>query len=142
MASPVLLDDTSVVPYLGDTGLFDRGESLTVEPAGDGNINWVRRVRSGSKSVIVKQARSALEKFPEYSADPARLSCEARYFEIAGALSDDGVLPAVLHFDEANHVLVLQDIGDVPGWARASRPAQISTRISKCWPDSCRVFTA
>ena len=56
---------------------------VSVEPAGDGNINWVRRVRvPDGRSIVVKQARGALERFPEYSVDPVRMVFEARYFEI------------------------------------------------------------
>lgn len=110
-----LLDEGNVSAYLIERGILREGEECAVGSAGDGNINWVRRVRgSAGRSCIVKQARDALEKFPQYRADTARLIFEARYMEVARPLDSSGVLPAILHFDEANRILVLQDLGTVP----------------------------
>lgn len=87
-------------------------ETIEVEAAGDGNINWVRRVRlSGGKSLIFKQARPALEKFPEYEVSTERLVFEARYLERAGAFDRDQVLPKVHGFDPEQRILVLEDLG-------------------------------
>jgi len=108
------LDETSVVEYLRRCGVVEPAVDLEVTGAGDGNINWVRRVRAADgRSWIVKQARDTLEKFPEYSADPRRLYFEARYLEVGRPFDRDGVLPRVFHFGENDHVLVLQDLGDV-----------------------------
>ncbi len=109
------LDDNNVPGYLVAIGILRAGDAPVVAPAGDGNINWVRRVRvSDGRSWIVKQARRNLEKFPHYTADTARLVYESRYLDVARACDQGGVLPAVLHFDEANRILILQDIGEVP----------------------------
>jgi 5-methylthioribose kinase len=95
-----------------------------VEPAGDGNINWVRRVRAGGRSWVVKQARPALERFPQYQAPTERIVCEARWLETVRPLDAGRVCPAVLAFDEAARVLVLEDLGDAPrldAWLAAGR---------------------
>ena len=39
------LDDASLPDYLVRAGLLDDARGAAVTPAGDGNINWVRRVR-------------------------------------------------------------------------------------------------
>ena len=85
-----------------------------MEPAGTGNINWVRRARSLSDgaSWVVKQARPALERFPEYRAPTERALFEARYFEMAAPFDREGVCIGVLFFDERERVLVLEDLGD------------------------------
>jgi 5-methylthioribose kinase len=85
-----------------------------VEPAGTGNINWVRRVRSlgDGASWVVKQARPALERFPEYRAPTERALFEARYFETTAPFDREGVCIGVLFFDERERVLVLEDLGD------------------------------
>lgn len=88
------------------------GEDPAVEPVGDGNINWVRRVRSASGSRIVKQARPALERFPEYEAPTERIAVEARFYEAAAPFDPEGVCPQVLAFDPDQSVLVLEDLGD------------------------------
>lgn len=108
------LDDAKLPEYLRGLGLLAPGEAARVEPAGDGNINWVRRVRAGDRSFVVKQARSHLERFPEYRAPTERILCEARYFEAVRPLDRDAVCPAVLRFDADARVLVLEDLGDAP----------------------------
>jgi 5-methylthioribose kinase len=102
--------------YLENRGLRRPGEAARVEPAGDGNINWVRRVRlgDGARSVVVKQARPALERFPEYQVTTERIVFEARYYETVRPLDAAGLGPRVLDFDEPERVLVLEDLGDAP----------------------------
>jgi 5-methylthioribose kinase len=106
-----ILTEADLPSLLSGMGLVPSGSALEVEPAGDGNINWVRRARSREGSWIVKQARPRLERFPEYAAPTERIVCERRYFEIAATLDVDGVCPEVLGFDESDRVLVLADLG-------------------------------
>ncbi len=107
------LDDATLPAFLVRAGLLADARGARVEPAGDGNINWVRRVRApDGRSWVVKQARASLERFPEYRVDSSRMLFEARYFELVRvrvpALA--GVPPRVLHFDEPNRVLVMEDL--------------------------------
>ncbi|RIL06824.1 MAG: hypothetical protein DCC71_05485 [Proteobacteria bacterium] len=111
---PPRLDEASLPAHLRSLGLLRSGESAVIEAAGEGNINWVRRVRAGARSFVVKQARPALERFPEYAAPTERIVCEARYYETVAALDEAGVCPAVIAFDEPARLLVLEDLGDVP----------------------------
>jgi len=109
-----LLTDAGLADYLRSLGLAAANDRIEVEPAGDGNINWVRRATllgRERRSCVVKQARPALERFPQYQAPTERIVCEARYLEVARASDADGVLPRVLAFDEPNRVLVLEDLG-------------------------------
>ena len=111
---PTPLDDQAVPVFLRAAGLTRPDDEVVVEPAGDGNINWVRRARVPARgaSWIVKQARPALERFPEYRASTERIVFEARWFAIARNVDTEGVCPAILHFDEARRVLVLEDLRD------------------------------
>jgi 5-methylthioribose kinase len=108
------LDDTNLPDYLRGVGLLAADEVARVEPAGDGNINWVRRVRVGDRSFVVKQARLHLERFPDYQAPTERILCEARYLDTVRPLDRDAVCPVVIRFDEDARVLALEDLGDVP----------------------------
>jgi len=112
MAEAERLEDANLPAYLRAAGLLAADEVARVEAAGDGNINWVRRVRVGDRSFVVKQARLHLERFPEYQAPTGRIVCEARYFETVRPLDRDGVCPAVVRFDEGARVLVLEDLGE------------------------------
>jgi 5-methylthioribose kinase len=115
MSSPQVenaLQDATLPDYVRTLGLVGRAEPLVVEPAGDGNINWVRRVRAPSgRSWIVKQARPALERFPEYRASTERIVFEHRWLEVARPLDRGRVCPEVVCFDEQRRVLVLEDLG-------------------------------
>jgi 5-methylthioribose kinase len=115
VSSETPLREEGLADYLRSLGLAGADERLEVEPAGDGNINWVRRVRSArdGRSWIVKQARPALERFPEYRASTERIVFEHRWLEIARPLDRERVCPAVLRFDEPRRVLVLEDLGPV-----------------------------
>ncbi len=109
------LVESELGEYLCKRGLLEAGP-VDVEAAGDGNINWVRRARhrASGKSVILKQARPALERFPQYQASTERIVFENRYYELARPLDRDAVCPTVLHFDETRKVLVLEDLGAAP----------------------------
>lgn len=113
MSEQLLLDDRSLPEYLRRLGFLGPDEEPSVEPAGDGNINWVRRVRlPDGRSWVVKQARPVLERFPEYAAPTERIVCETRYYERVRSLDDAGICPEVKHFDERERVLVLEDLGE------------------------------
>lgn len=115
MKNPQILTDADLPEYLRSVGLSTQSlpqtAALEVERLRDGNINWVRRVYdpNGPDSWVVKQARTALEQFPEYSASTERIVCEARYYEVAARI-DPARCPGVHHFDAVNRVLVLEDL--------------------------------
>jgi 5-methylthioribose kinase len=113
MREQLRLEEGNVASYLLQRGFLEPGEDATVEPAGEGNINWVRRVRivPRCRSVILKQARPALERFPEYQVTTERIVFESRYYEVARPSDLDQVLPVVLAFDERERVLILEDLG-------------------------------
>lgn len=111
LSTQLTLTDAQLPQYLQEVGLVEDDTGMTVETAGDGNINWVRRVRLPSGgSVIVKQARRALEKFPEYEAPTERLAFEARWFSKAAPFDLAGICPKIIHFDGRNRVLVMEDL--------------------------------
>jgi len=121
------LSEENLLDYLRGLGLLAPGARAAVEKAGDGNINWVRRVRAqggagpgaGARSFVVKQARPALERFPEYRVSTDRILFEHRYLERTRPLDADSVLPAVYRFDLENRVLVLEDLSGAERMDRA-----------------------
>jgi 5-methylthioribose kinase len=99
--------------YLESRGLLPPGADARCESPGEGNINWVQRVRgSDGASFIVKQARGSLERFPEYAAPPQRIALEARYYEVTAPYDTEHVRPGVLDFDPEHFVLILEDLGE------------------------------
>jgi 5-methylthioribose kinase len=112
VSAQVAFRDADLPGYLVKLGLFDPGEPLAVEPAGEGNINWVRRVRSSARprSFVVKQARPALERFPEYRVSTERIVFEARWYATVAPFDAGGVCPRVHRFDAEQKLLVLEDL--------------------------------
>ena len=113
----VRLSDQNLSDYLASVGLLERDEPVRVLGAGDGNINFVRRVQLGeARTLVVKQAREALERFPEYTVTTERIVFEHRYGEEVAARAPDvaGVLPRELLFDEDARTLVMEDLGEGP----------------------------
>jgi len=109
--SQVPLTEEALPGFLVARGVVPPGGQLEIETPGEGNINWVRRARLASgESWIVKQARPALERFPEYRVSTDRIRIEARYYETVAPLDAEGLCPAVRHFDDSQRVLVLEDL--------------------------------
>ena len=121
--------------YLKKKGFLAQDEPVSVAKVGDGNINWVRRVRTGSESWVVKQARPALERFPEYRASTERIVFEARFYETVAPFDDARVCPRVVRFDPEQRVLVLEDLGDVErldaALARGADVVAAATRLAR-----------
>jgi 5-methylthioribose kinase len=105
------LREETLAEYLRSVGLSSQ-QDLLVDRVGEGNINWVRRARTrdGARAWVVKQARPALERFPEYRVSTERIVFEARYYETAAPFDREGVCPRVHHFDPGRRVLVLEDL--------------------------------
>jgi len=130
------LGDEQLPGYLAGRGIVPEGTPLTVEAAGDGNINWVRRARArDGRSWIVKQARPALERFPEYRAPTERIGFERRYFELASKLPEAAICPKILDFDECEHVLVMEDLGAAErldhALARGAEPTEVAAALGQ-----------
>jgi 5-methylthioribose kinase len=114
-AAQRVLSEQEIPAYVRELGLAAGDEPITSSTGGDGNINWVRRVAIGgaqARSFVLKQARPALERFPQYAAPTERLLFEARWFELARAHDTDAICPRVLALDEANRVLALEDLSE------------------------------
>ena len=113
MSAQIAFREEDLPEYLTALGLLTPGEHVSVEPAGEGNINWVRRVRSAARpfSVVVKQARPALERFPEYRVSTQRIEFEARWYETVARFDREKICPRVHFFDAQRKALVLEDLG-------------------------------
>lgn len=104
----------------------------------EGNLNVVWRLPGADESVIVKYAPPYVAADPDVPLDPSRMVFEARCLK---ALGSDGALHAVSrpevrpprlpHVDSDTHVLVIEDVGDVPTlgrWLREATEEMLSER--------------
>ena len=134
-----------VVPYLQNRlPAFQPTGSPTRLP--EGNLNVVWRVPGEERSVIVKYAPPYVAADPDVPLDPSRLVFEARCLQ---ALGPEGRLhdvtrssirpPRPLHVDAEKHVLVMEDVGDVPTLGRWLRGAGDEERARRA-PDIGRTL--
>ncbi len=90
-------------------------EVQSAGPAGDGNMNCTLRVVTTRTSLIVKQGRPWVEKYPQIAAPPGRTLVEAAFYaRVAGCRDVADRMPRLVGIDVASHVLAL---GDCAGFA-------------------------
>lgn len=100
--------------YLKQNGwLAQDGQVLSAKSAGAGNMNCVLRVKTTGGSIIVKQSRPWVEKFPAIAAPVERVVVEGQFYQLV-QLNDElkQYMPQLLGFDERSSVLILEDLGD------------------------------
>lgn len=85
---------------------------LTLEKPGDGNMNYTLRVRTHDRTLIVKQARPYVEKYPQIPAPAERAVIEGRFYQKIGPFATlSGLMPELIGMDEVANILVLEDLG-------------------------------
>jgi 5-methylthioribose kinase len=107
------LDVVCLERWLERSGTLAEGESVRAAvKAGEGNMNCTLRVTTDRRSIIVKQARPWVEKYPQFAAPWDRALCEMEFFALVESHAPVAArMPRLLHADEAARVLVLEDLG-------------------------------
>jgi 5-methylthioribose kinase len=86
---------------------------LLIEKPGEGNMNYVLRVRTDRQSFIVKQSRPWVEKYPQIDAPIERIMVEAQFYD---TLSEDPALKAFIPFLKGfkahDYLMAVEDLGD------------------------------
>lgn len=111
MKAHYLLDTETVKAYLVEQlKLFSADEPLDAEEIGDGNINYVFRVRSriGGKSIIVKQADRLLRSSGR-PLDITRSKREAEALRIYADLTPQ-FIPQIYAYDDTMSAICMEDI--------------------------------
>ena len=79
---------------------------------GEGNMNCVLRITTNMGSYIIKQSRSYVEKYPQVAAPKERAMSEAAFYN---CIQQNPFLlqhtPEILHVDDENNILLLEDLG-------------------------------
>ena len=111
MKAHYLLDTETVKTYLVEQlKLFPADEPLDAEEIGDGNINYVFRVRSraNGKSIIVKQADRLLRSSGR-PLDITRSKREAEALRIYADLTPQ-FIPQIYAYDDTMSAICMEDI--------------------------------
>ena len=100
--------------YLTDGGRLAAGEQIrSAEKAGEGNMNCTVRVRTDRGTMIVKQSRPWLEKYPHVAAPFDRTLMEGRFYRLVEPHETVSArMPRLLWIDEANRVIAFEDLGE------------------------------
>ncbi|WP_035468356.1 phosphotransferase [Algoriphagus mannitolivorans] len=80
--------------------------------AGPSNMNLVLRIKTSNRSVILKQSKPYVRKFPQIPAPIQRIQVE---FEFLQLLENHPLaakfVPKILAYDASNHILLTEDLG-------------------------------
>jgi 5-methylthioribose kinase len=109
------LDESQqVLETLQAMGVCDSTESVVdIGKAGEGNMNLVLRVTTDRRSVIVKQARPWVEKYPTIAAPAERILAEIDFYERVSDVDElRTVMPSVVATAPQLRLLVLEDLGE------------------------------
>ncbi len=87
-----------------------------VEKAGQGNMNVVLRVGMAAgdqgRTVILKQSRPWVAKYPSIPAPVERIAFERRWYEVVGKIAEVAeMMPRMLGASQSCHTLLLEDLG-------------------------------
>lgn len=106
-------DRAGLQQWLIAQGFLQPDEALNhVEKAGQGNMNLALRLRTSRRSLILKQSRAWVEKYPSIAAPAHRAQVEAAFYRAVatqGPLTE--AMPQVLGVSASANILLLEDLG-------------------------------
>ena len=99
-----------------------------IECPGEGNMNLVLRVRTNQRSLIIKQARPWVEKYPQIAAPVKRVAAEAKYYLLHRHHPElRKHTPTPFGHDEENFLLALEDLGENSDFLRIYQRGSVVT---------------
>lgn len=107
-------DIAGLEAHLMAIGVLRSDEQVTQsDSAGEGNMNCTLRVTTSQRTLIVKQARPWVEKYPQFDAPWDRIIREAEFYERLAEASPaaSAIMPGRIAHDDATHLLILEDLG-------------------------------
>ncbi len=101
--------------YLKLQGWIPSTDSLlSLSIPGEGNMNYVLRAEFiNSESLILKQARPWVEKYPQFDAPTERGRVEKQFLEVASSYDElSPYVPTLIGYDPGSNILVQEDLKD------------------------------
>ncbi len=84
-----------------------------IEKPGEGNMNYVLRVVTDRQSLIVKQSRPWVEKYPQLDAPIERIVVEAQFYDTLSDLENlNTFIPRLKGFRNDDYFMVIEDLGE------------------------------
>ena len=102
-----------LVHYLQNKGWLGYGETIvSLSKPGEGNMNYVLRVDTGTRTFIVKQSRGYVEKYPQVPAPAKRVLTEGAFYQkISEEKMVQNYMPKLIGLDAENNVIAMEDLG-------------------------------
>ena len=85
---------------------------LSIEKPGEGNMNVVLRIKTDSKSIILKQSRPYVQKYQQIEAPLERIAVENEFYQSILGKDLKAHMPNILGFDSSENILLLEDLGE------------------------------
>lgn len=103
-----------VAEFLAERRWLDEGERFVrCEKAGEGNMNLTLRIVTDRRTMILKQARPRVEKYPQIPAPWDRAVFEQRFYARVGSIPEVAArMPRLLAVDADARALLLEDLAD------------------------------
>ena len=85
---------------------------ISLSKPGEGNMNYVLRVDTGTRTFIIKQSRGYVEKYPQVAAPETRVVTESAFYEkISTTKAVQKFMPKLIGIDAENNFMVIEDLG-------------------------------
>ncbi|TDB65356.1 phosphotransferase [Arundinibacter roseus] len=103
----------ALLTFMKANAWIDEQEQLLVlEKPGEGNMNYVLRVKTDQQSLIVKQSRPWVEKYPQIDAPIERIIVEAQFYDVLSEVQSlRPFIPALKGFKAESFIMVVEDLG-------------------------------
>lgn len=109
-----LLNEQTVLDYTKSKfPEFQNATDLTAKEIGDGNLNYVYRVKDSAsgKSVILKQAGDTARISDDFKLSPDRNRIETEALKLQGSFTPD-LVPEIYFYDEVMNCCAMEDLGE------------------------------
>ncbi|MCS5489247.1 phosphotransferase [Algoriphagus limi] len=109
------LENESPIDQIQALDCWMEGEIIIgVSDVNDSNMNKVLRIHTNQRSVIAKQSRPFVRKFPQIPAPIERIQTEKRYYEEIQKESElAGFSPRILAWYPESYLLITEDLGEL-----------------------------
>lgn len=113
--------------YLRQQDWIAAGEAVFgARKAGEGNMNYTLRVTTSRRTLIVKQARPWVEKYPQIAAPRERAVVEGNFYRLIAERAEvAAMMPRLIGFDAVSCAIALEDLGEASDFTALYRGATL-----------------
>ena len=104
-----------LIDFLKEHDWVEEGETIQkITKAGEGNMNFVARIHTDRRTLIFKQSRPWVEKYPQIAAPVERIDREVTFYRL---IQKNPILragmPSLIAYEKTDHASLFEDLGEV-----------------------------